>query len=183
MRYRIKFLQIIFFVSLSIHAQKNAAKIHIRDLNSKSVEVNFGGKIYNYDFIFPQAMSIDSYFVSTTNDIFYIKYEYTGSAISKYFDLVGFRWRDGKIYLKEYVIMNYQKGKWTGIARILNEKLVTNYDDVESVLTSFETKSEISVIRNSKRVGKIKIPEKIAAELILDDKIFFEILNDAKKYN
>ncbi|GEP52777.1 hypothetical protein FNO01nite_34490 [Flavobacterium noncentrifugens] len=182
MRYRIKILQIILFVSLSIHAQNNAAKIHIRDLNSKSIEVNSGGKIYNYDFIFPQVMSIDSYFVSTTDDIFYIKYEYTGSAISKYFDLVGFRWKDGNIYLKEYVIMNNQKGKWTGVARILNEKLVKNYEDVESIITSFKNESEVSVVRNSKRIGKIKIPKKIATELIIDDKIFFEILNDAKKY-
>ena len=182
MKYRIKFLQIIFFVSLSIHAQKNTAKIHIRDLNSKSVEVNFGGKIYNYAFIFPEAMSIDSYFVSAKHDTFYIKYEYTGSAISKYFNIVGFRWKDGNIYLKDYVIMNNQKGKWTGIARILNEKLVKNYEDIENITSSFKTESEISIIRNSKRIGKIKVPKKIVNELIIDDKIFFQILNDAKKY-
>jgi|GEM_PF-3680491 len=181
MRYRLKFLHVIILIGLSINAQKNTDEIHIRDLNSKSVEVNFKGKIYNYDFIFPEAMSIDSYFVSTTNDTFYVKYEYTGSATSKYFVMVGFKWKKGNIYLIEYVLMNNQKGKWTGIARIINEKLVENYEDIESVITSFETKSEIHVIRNSKSIGKIRIPKKIASELVIDDKIFFEILNEVKK--
>lgn len=182
MNCRIGLLQIFFFVCISIQAQKNAVNIQIRDLNSKHIEVTFEGQIFTYDFVFPQVMSIDSYFVSTTNDVFYIKYEYTGSATSKNFYLVGFRWNDGKIYLIEYVQMNNQKGKWTGIARVLKEKCVTNHEDIDSIISSFETESAISVIKNSKRIGTLKIPEKIADELNLDDNFYFEILNDAKKF-
>ncbi|WP_028123702.1 hypothetical protein [Epilithonimonas tenax] len=182
MRFRTELFYIIFFVSFSINAQKKVTQIHIRNLDSKKIEVNSGNKIYYYDFIFPEAMSIDSYFVSAKHDTFYIKYEYTGSAISKYFNIVGFRWKDGNIYLRDYVIMNNQKGKWIGVARILNEKLVKNYEDIENIISSFKTESEISIIRNSKRIGKIKVPKKIVNELIIDDEIFFQILNDAKKY-
>lgn len=180
MRFRTKLFYIVFFVSFSNNAQKKVTQIQIRDLNSKKIEVTSESKTYYYDFIFPEAMSIDSYLVNAKHDIFYIKYEYTGSAISKYFNIVGFRWKDGNIYLKDYVIMNNQKGKWTGIARILNEKLVKDYKDIENIISSFKT--EISIIRNSKRIGKIKVPEKIVNELIIDDEIFLQILNDAKKY-
>jgi len=172
---------VVLFMLVSVIGNSQVFKAGITS-DGRTVKVQAGGKTYSYGFLSPDGVSIDSYFVASENEYFYMKYEFKSSALSAYFDLVKFKWEDNKIYLKEYVVLNNQVGKWSAIVGLNVDKLVSDFESIETCIWSIETNNEnIKVIDGKTEIKTMEIPAEIENELFVDDEVFLRIIGMAKE--
>jgi hypothetical protein len=105
------------------------------------------------------------------------------SAKSIYFDLAKFKWDNGKIYLTEYIVLNNQTGIWSGVIRILNNKQVQSFDEIETLLFSVQTDNKnIKVVGTTDDTVIQNIPNQIENIQTIEDKILIGLLNTAKDF-
>jgi hypothetical protein len=179
MKYTILILLISFFGT----AQTSSKKQLEISSNKNMVLVNYGEKSFTYDFLLPDAIALKSYFLSSENNTFYIKYEYSGSAKSIYFDLAKFKWDNGKIYLTEYIVLNNQTGIWSGVIRLLNNKQIQSFDEIETILFSVQTDNKnIKVVGTTGETVIQNIPKQIENIQSIEDRILIELLRTAKDF-
>jgi hypothetical protein len=75
---KMKYTIIILLISFFGTAQMSSKKQLKISSNKNTVLVNYAKKSFTYDFLLPDAMALNSYFVSSENNTFYIRYEYSG---------------------------------------------------------------------------------------------------------
>ncbi|AZA98508.1 hypothetical protein EG359_02310 [Chryseobacterium joostei] len=175
-----KYLVFILLFSFTASGQNSKKKVYIQHNNSDSLEVIEGKRKYAYNFIFPKASVIDSYFILSRDETFYIKYEFKGSARSLYFIIAEFKWKAKNIYLNNYTSLNNREGQWSGVVKFLDNKQISNFDQVEEIFFSVENNDKIHVFKNSREIATMNLPNEIENEMILDDEVIFKILNEAK---
>lgn len=120
------------------------------------------GKTYTYDFLLPRTMAVNSYFSKAQKELFYIRYDYTASARSQSYYMVGFRWYKGKIYLRRFANLKNRVGKWSGTTHFYKDRHVGKWEAVQDLLATRDAEDS----NDNKNIG-IYVERKLKTKMAL----------------
>ena len=144
----------------NIASKSDSIKIHSENGNIYVVE---GLNKYKYDFFLRNDNSINSYFVKSENNNFYVFYEYRGS-INKVYILAQFTWINRITYLDNYVRFKNVTGSWNALVSHYKNYSISSFDHIEKTT---DDSWAIEITKGKNAIFKIPVflDEKYGSEI------------------
>jgi hypothetical protein len=143
------------------------------------------GKTYTFNFLMPKTIAVSSRFVKVQKEFFYIRYDYTASARAQSYYMVGYRYYNGKIYLRRFANLKNRGGKWSGTTHFYADKQVNNWAKIQELLTTLGAEDvndnkNVGIYQERKPKGKMALINGIKGDVLLQrDDQFIGLLNAA----
>lgn len=153
--------------------------------SGESVVVTDKGKTYTFDFLMPKNAAVHSRFVKAQRDLFYIRYDYNASARAQSYYMVGYRYYNGKIYLRRFANLKNRLGKWSGTTHFYRDKAVTKWRTITDLLATqgaedLNDTKNVGMYLERKPKGKMALVNGIKGDVLLHrDEQFIGLLNAA----
>jgi hypothetical protein len=153
--------------------------------NGESIVVTDKDKTHTFDFLMPKNTAVTSRFVKVQKEFFYIRYDYTASARAQSYYMVGYRYYNGKVYLRRFANLKNRVGKWSGTTHFYQDKLVTKWEKIKDLLATqgaedLNDSKNVGVYVERKPKGKMALINGIKGDALLQrDEKFIGLLNAA----
>jgi hypothetical protein len=149
------------------------------------ITVTDRGKTYSFDFLLPKTIAVSSRFVKAQKELFYVRYDYTASARSQSYYMVGYRYYNGKIYLRKFANLKNRQDKWSGTTHFYQDKQVSSWKKIQDLLATLgiedpNDNKNVGVYVERKFKNKMALINGIKGDLLLTrDEQFIGLLNAA----